>query len=480
MMYDQSAIIDKLNDYLKLNNRKLVLSHGYCHGLTLLWLYKMSEKKEKWFYETIKKIVDASKDKISEIEMDIEKFLAHIEWLQQPEKYVPSIRQMDIDKSTEIPKELPLSSVFNPSQLDTVLNMTILPDKMICISGPDHSIGVVLRKGKYYLYNPNYVSGEAKELDSALLLRYELIQCLFADFDHPTKNLAITINVMGGDDMTQEKNNIRTWIMKATGVMNFCDYGICPLYLACENHDVELVQLLLEKDAKPNIPTKDNRYPLLLSCYSGYVDQVELLLKHGADPNLLGREGLPLYVASKNGHDAVIRKLLENGALINYPDKDGETAIFGSVQYDQKHITKLLLESGANPLWANKYGDTPMDIAIENKDWGTVGMMLLFIESPHTRNIEKLKLNNTNIVEALDRLVREKMIAEYENKQIAKLLNEITSEKAQIRKTTKHFEAIRRDFNDKSNDDLNRNRFFHLINPEIKAIEKRSDLTACL
>ena len=115
MPYHQTKIIDKINLYLKLNKRSLTLEHGYCHGLTLLWLYKMSKNQEKWFYDTIKLIVDTPQENFSEIEIDIEKFIAHIEWLQQPEKYVPKIRQMDIDKSIEVPKELPLSSIFNPS-----------------------------------------------------------------------------------------------------------------------------------------------------------------------------------------------------------------------------------------------------------------------------------------------------------------------------------------------------------------------------
>lgn len=467
MPYSQNEIIDKINLYLKLNSRNLILEHGYCHGLTLLWLYKMSETKEDWFYEIIKKIVDTPKENISDIEIEIEKFLAHIEWLQQPEKYVPAIRQMDMNQSVEVPKELPLSSIFLPSQLDTVLALVIQNNKMICISGPDHSVGVMRRGDQYYIYNPNYDSGKAKVLSSIKDLRYELIQCLFADFDHPTKKLAVTMNVLGEGDMGLERTNMHQWIIKSSGAMNFCDYGIGPLYLACENHDLKLVSLLLEKGAQPNQGTVSNRYPLLLCCYSGYADIAELLIAHGADINHEGREGLPLYAASKNGHENVIKLLLENRVLINKKDSDGETALFGSVRHHHPQITKLLLENGANPLTDSKNGDTAMDVAISMRDWGAVGMMLLYVEAPHARNIAILKKNKKNIETATEELTHSKELAEYEKQKILKLLTIISAKKRPPVKITKVPEVSRRG--------EYHNRFFHLVEPEVKMVNDKEE-----
>lgn len=462
MDYNQTAIIDKINHYLKSNNRELILEHGYCHGLTLLWLYKMSENKQKWFYDLVKKMVDTPEEKMSDIEMDMEKFIAHIEWLQQPEKYIRSIRQMDMNESVEIPKEIPASSVFNPRQLDSILELVIQPNKMVCISGPDHSVGVFQRDDKFYIYNPNYDSGVAKRINSIKLLRYELIQCLFADFDHPTKKLAVTINVLGEDDVPQKRANIYKWIIHSTGTMNFCDFGIGPLYLACENHNEELARMLLEKGALPNKPTNNGRYPLLLSCYSGYANLVTLLLDFGADPDLEGREGLPLFVASKNGHEEVVKVLLEHNTLINKPDRDGDTAIFGSVEQEHKHITKLLLENGANPLHARNNGDTPMDIAIKEKHWDVVAMMLAYVKAPHERNIRLLKRNKKHILSAVEQLLEANELATDERERVKKILNSIDIKKTRTIKSTKVPELSRRDVvSQYINSDLNRNSIFH-------------------
>src|SRR5262245_43362738 len=113
-IYNQDVVIDKLNHYLKLQKRSITLKKGYCHGFSLLWLYKMSIGEENWFYNTIKKITACRKKRdYDAIEMDIEKFIAHIEWLQNSEKYVPEINQLDIDKIIELPRELSLSFLFN-------------------------------------------------------------------------------------------------------------------------------------------------------------------------------------------------------------------------------------------------------------------------------------------------------------------------------------------------------------------------------
>ncbi len=457
MKYHQTAIIFKINAYLKLKKRQLILDPGYCHGLTLLWLYKMSERKEQWYYDLVKRIVDAPKDSVEAIEMDIEKFIAHIEWLQKPEKYASNIRQMDIDKTIEVPKEIPVSSVFEVSQLDAVLELVIQAEKMVCISGPEHSIGVYRRGATYHIYNPNYETGVAKIVSSIAELRAELIKCLFIDFNNLSKKLAVTTNVLSNEVVTEENlaeiQNIYKWIIEATGVMTFCDYGIGPLYLACENHNEQLAKMLLDKGAVPNKPTNDGKYPLVLASYSGYTALVSLLLERGADPNLEGREGLSLYLASKHGHEDVIKLLLEKGALVNKPDRDGETAIFASVNAGHIKFTKLLLEHKADPLQARKNGDTAMDIAIRKKDWPTVVMMLMHIEVPHARNFVVLKRYKAHLIELANKMKDTNLIAPAENKKVVSLIKEISTKKSAMVKTVKNPEHSRRDNEDK-------NRFF--------------------
>ena len=81
--FNLQTIIDKLNLYLDLNNRSMILHGGYCHGLILLWLYEMSIDNEQWFYRIVKKIAGSeTAADFNEMESDIELFISHIEWLQ--------------------------------------------------------------------------------------------------------------------------------------------------------------------------------------------------------------------------------------------------------------------------------------------------------------------------------------------------------------------------------------------------------------
>ena len=107
--YDQDILLRKINQYLKGQGLDLIDEVGYCHGLALVWLQKMAERKEQWFYDTVRAIVNASDDKLKEANLDFEKFIAKIEYAQWPTKHTQAmfkkdceiIHQQDIDKILE-------------------------------------------------------------------------------------------------------------------------------------------------------------------------------------------------------------------------------------------------------------------------------------------------------------------------------------------------------------------------------------------
>jgi len=405
MTYDQEAIIQQLNLYLKTKRRKMVLNHGYCHGLTLLWLYQMSEGRESWFYQVIKNIVKSNKTSFKQHENEIEIFLGQIEWLQQPEKYMPSIRQMDIDQTMEFKKVLPISGVFTPVQLGQILKNIVKENKMIALSGPSHTIGIFLRKGIFYIYNPNYPEGRAKKVKSFYRLRKEILRGLFEDYYYPKNKISLIINVIDKKITFKKRNMILHKIMHtknyATAV---CDAGLNPLFLATENHDLDLVKKLVQKEAQINRGTWDGRLPLLHASYSGYNDIATILLENGAEPDLEGREGLPLYVASKNGHRTLVYTLLNFGVNVNRPDRDGETAIFGAIESKQKEIVKLLMQNGANALHMRKNGETPMSIAIKTKQWDIVVILLFYMKytSKNVKFLVNIRKFITNIIRYME------------------------------------------------------------------------------
>ena len=68
--------------------------------------------------------------------------------------------------------------------------------------------------------------------------------------------------------------------------------GWTPLHEVAQRNHLELVRLLLEAGANPNIPGGDENYtPLHDAVEAGHVETVKLLIERGADKKLRDKNG---------------------------------------------------------------------------------------------------------------------------------------------------------------------------------------------
>ncbi len=83
--------------------------------------------------------------------------------------------------------------------------------------------------------------------------------------------------------------------------------GHTALYLAAINFgNEELVRLLLEHGAYPNIQDSYGDTPLHRAAYSGYKEVVELLIAHGADTQIKDSDGKTARcIALDRGHTEI-------------------------------------------------------------------------------------------------------------------------------------------------------------------------------
>lgn len=399
--YNQDEVIDQVNQYLKSKRRKLKLEYGYCHGMTLLWLYKMSEGQEKWFYDLIKKIVSHKKKDFDDIEMDIEKFLNHIEWLQNSSEYTQKIQQLDIDKIFEIPRDLSLSFVFNSQEFSTALEKTISQNKMIVLSGPNHTIGVFKRGDSYYMFDPNYNEGEAKKFASISELKKEIVKSLFVEFKIATHLLPVTINVT---DMKEHKieriskmGMFKQMINTQKKANKVGPQGISPLYIACESGDEEEVKALLSKKIDIDHKLEDGQTALWVASQKGYANIVKRLLKYGADLNITNNDLIsPLKAASEHGHDDVVTLLLNAKANIDLVDIDNESSLDVAADQNHIHVVKALLKNGAALSQSSKEGIPSLRHAIRNRNWDMAALILSYVKKMSELNASDLKLLRRN------------------------------------------------------------------------------------
>jgi len=137
------------------------------------------------------------------------------------------------------------------------------------------------------------------------------------------------------------------------------DKGATPLHVAAEYGYSEIVEVLLEHGADPNIRDKYGETPLHVAAAFGNSKVVEVLLEHGADPNARDDYGAtPLHYAAAFDYPKIVKSLPKD--LSDYD----ATPLQGAVEFNYPEVAKLLLEHGANPnIQENKYGYTPLHYA---------------------------------------------------------------------------------------------------------------------
>jgi ankyrin repeat protein len=153
------------------------------------------------------------------------------------------------------------------------------------------------------------------------------------------------------------------------------------VFLACHWNLVEVLEKSLSENPlyDLNLSTDDEGCtPLTLASKRGHKAVAKLLLEKGADMNTADRNGwMPLHWASKHGHIECIKLLLEKLANINAAIRGERTPLYIALDNRRVEVVKLLLEKGADINVVNKDGWTLLFMAAMN---GYVEVVKLLLE----------------------------------------------------------------------------------------------------
>ncbi|RTE84046.1 hypothetical protein BHE90_001465 [Fusarium euwallaceae] len=137
------------------------------------------------------------------------------------------------------------------------------------------------------------------------------------------------------------------------------------LQIAAEDHNGDIVQLLLEHGADPNHVTNLNQTPLQLALRKpGELSLVKALVQAGGDLDLRDEWiKSPLMVAVANHDLEAVRFLIEAGADLNFCSFTDGSVLQIAVEAKDVEMVKFLLESGANPnIGTNSHTSLPLQI----------------------------------------------------------------------------------------------------------------------
>jgi len=145
------------------------------------------------------------------------------------------------------------------------------------------------------------------------------------------------------------------------------DFRQEQLFFASKRGHFETSRLLLLNDkVEVNKKNKDERIPLYMACQNGYIEIVELLLKNNADINLADKRGTtPLAIACQQGHVKIVELLWKAGANINDMCKVGAnmcTPFFIACYYDRIELVEWFLKKGVD-LEIKSFNLTPLGLA---------------------------------------------------------------------------------------------------------------------
>ena len=141
-----------------------------------------------------------------------------------------------------------------------------------------------------------------------------------------------------------------------------------PLHDAVHYNRPQIVEILLDAGADPNVRDINGLTPLAHASKRNNRHMAGILLEHGAriDP-AYSYAPSPLDEALSAGQEAMAKTLIEKGGDVNVRNTLGETPLFTAAQFGSEEIVRYLIDAGADIHATSLDGRNALNTALLNK-----------------------------------------------------------------------------------------------------------------
>ena len=177
---------------------------------------------------------------------------------------------------------------------------------------------------------------------------------------------------------SRDKEAVRTLVKQRVDVNALQGDGTTALSWAAHWNDLDVADLLIGAGANANLANEYGVTPLWEACNNASAAMVEKLLKAGANPNAILRAGeTALMRCARTGNPDAVKSLLAAGADVNAKEPTrGQTSLMWALEESHPAVAAIFIERGADVHAKSKAGFTPLSFAARRGDLASARLML--------------------------------------------------------------------------------------------------------
>lgn len=139
--------------------------------------------------------------------------------------------------------------------------------------------------------------------------------------------------------------------------------GKTLLIATCEEGNIELAKILIDRGADINARDADGGTALIEACKKGNIELAKILIDNGANVNARDMYGNTALIYTCKGEDEIelAKILIEAGATVNAVNRSMDTALKEACEKENKELAKILIKEGADVNLKNKVGRIAFD-----------------------------------------------------------------------------------------------------------------------